>query len=529
MGQLTWQVSRPCSTCRPTAVVRPGPREHPGGVRQRPRDRGQHPGVRRAHHRRRRARALPRAHLRRPDRPATSYAELSTSPRRLAPIATLADLIDLLVRRGAERADEVGLNIETKFDVLHPDEGAPRASASSRPCLAVLTGTAVLERTSVQSFDWAVLRLVRAADPRIALNALTNTDYLEVDQPGASPWLGGLDIDDFDDSVPAAVSALGFDAISPSHTILTPGDGRGGARGRAAGAAVHRRRPTDSMRRLVEIGVDGMITNRPDLLREVLAVDGPTTAPPPTPPDSLSDRLTEPTPQQTRRALARAERGAALDLDEATVLLSARGEDLDRLCAVAARVRDAGPGRCRPARGGDLLAQGVHPGHPAVPRPLPLLHVRRPPRAISRATGTRRTSPPTRSSRSPARVPSSAAPRRCSPSATGPRTAGPRREEWLRRAGLRLHARLRPRDGDPGARGDRAAAPPQPRRHVVGGDEPAQAGLPLDGDDARDHLASALRGRRARPTSARPTRTPTSACGCSRTPAGSRSRSPPAC
>jgi FO synthase len=48
------------------------------------------------------------------------------------------------------------------------------------------------------------------------------------------------------------------------------------------------------------------------------------------------------TPQQTRRALARAERGAALDLSEATVLLAARGEDLDRLCTVAARVRDAG-------------------------------------------------------------------------------------------------------------------------------------------------------------------------------------------
>jgi FO synthase len=49
-----------------------------------------------------------------------------------------------------------------------------------------------------------------------------------------------------------------------------------------------------------------------------------------------------PTPQQLRRALARVERGAALDLDEATVLLAATGEDLDRLTAAAARVRDAG-------------------------------------------------------------------------------------------------------------------------------------------------------------------------------------------
>ncbi|MDP3969145.1 MAG: bifunctional FO biosynthesis protein CofGH [Nocardioides sp.] len=49
-----------------------------------------------------------------------------------------------------------------------------------------------------------------------------------------------------------------------------------------------------------------------------------------------------PTPQQVRRALARAERGAALDPSEATALHAARGEDLERLCAVAARVRDAG-------------------------------------------------------------------------------------------------------------------------------------------------------------------------------------------
>ncbi|MBF4161725.1 bifunctional FO biosynthesis protein CofGH [Nocardioides acrostichi] len=52
--------------------------------------------------------------------------------------------------------------------------------------------------------------------------------------------------------------------------------------------------------------------------------------------------LGRPTPQQLRRALARVERGAALDIDEAAVLLAATGSDLDRLTAAAARVRDAG-------------------------------------------------------------------------------------------------------------------------------------------------------------------------------------------
>jgi FO synthase len=49
-----------------------------------------------------------------------------------------------------------------------------------------------------------------------------------------------------------------------------------------------------------------------------------------------------PTPQQIRRALARAERGAALDVAETTALLAASGEELDRLTAAAAKVRDAG-------------------------------------------------------------------------------------------------------------------------------------------------------------------------------------------
>src|SRR5881394_483116 len=43
-----------------------------------------------------------------------------------------------------------------------------------------------------------------------------------------------------------------------------------------------------------------------------------------------------------RRALARADAGKALDATEAEVLLQARGEQLDALCRVAARVRDAG-------------------------------------------------------------------------------------------------------------------------------------------------------------------------------------------
>ena len=43
-----------------------------------------------------------------------------------------------------------------------------------------------------------------------------------------------------------------------------------------------------------------------------------------------------------RRALARARDGKALDVGEASVLLHARGDDLDTLLTYASRVRDAG-------------------------------------------------------------------------------------------------------------------------------------------------------------------------------------------
>jgi FO synthase len=45
-------------------------------------------------------------------------------------------------------------------------------------------------------------------------------------------------------------------------------------------------------------------------------------------------------PRQVRRALARADAGKALSLDEATPLMAARGEELDRLMGLAARLRD---------------------------------------------------------------------------------------------------------------------------------------------------------------------------------------------
>src|SRR5213080_1399638 len=50
------------------------------------------------------------------------------------------------------------------------------------------------------------------------------------------------------------------------------------------------------------------------------------------------------TAQALRRALARAESGKALSLDETEALASARGDDLERLMALASYLRELGRG-----------------------------------------------------------------------------------------------------------------------------------------------------------------------------------------
>ncbi|HEY5853922.1 MAG TPA: bifunctional FO biosynthesis protein CofGH [Aldersonia sp.] len=57
---------------------------------------------------------------------------------------------------------------------------------------------------------------------------------------------------------------------------------------------------------------------------------------------TAATRASLPTPAAMRRALRRARDGATLNVDEAEVLLAARGDDLADLCRSAARVRDAG-------------------------------------------------------------------------------------------------------------------------------------------------------------------------------------------
>lgn len=191
-----------------------------------------------------------------------------------------ADVLALVAERGA---DEVGLNVEIKYDATAPSEGATRDVFVE--LLVDMVGRAGLTpRTSVQSFDWGALKMVRRADPAMRLNLLLNPTYLRDVGSAPSPWLDDVRLADFGDDPVATAAALGFNAVSPIHgrpyrsgvgdpayrPVVTP---ELVEHAHLLGLRVVPYVVDDpaTMGHFVDLGVDGLITDYPDRLRAVLA------------------------------------------------------------------------------------------------------------------------------------------------------------------------------------------------------------------------------------------------------------------
>jgi len=191
-------------------------------------------------------------------RPDCGYAKLfpDQRPHDGAMIPTLADA--LRIDPGA------CFNIELKTFPLHPGlavDGVAMADA----VVAVADRLGAAHRISVQSFDWRGPRHLRRVRLDIGLSWLTRAAILEA----ARIWWDGPHPSDFAGSVPRAVAAEGGPCWGPDYADLTE---ETIAEAHALGLRVVPwtvNLPED-MRRLIGWGVDGLITDRPDLARRVL-------------------------------------------------------------------------------------------------------------------------------------------------------------------------------------------------------------------------------------------------------------------
>jgi glycerophosphoryl diester phosphodiesterase len=212
--------------------------------------------------------------------PDSKYARRFPEQEGLDGIA-IPPLAAVLARAEALSGGTMRYNIETKISPLAPDE-SPAPEAFAAALVEAVRSAGVAGRTTIQSFDWRTLRVSQDLAPEIATSYLTAEqswlDNIERGRPGASPWTAGFDVDDFEGSVPRMIAEAGGRIWSPFYRDLREVDLREAGRLGLAVLPYTVNDPAD-MATLIELGVDGLITDYPDRLRRVMAEKGMTLPP----------------------------------------------------------------------------------------------------------------------------------------------------------------------------------------------------------------------------------------------------------
>jgi glycerophosphoryl diester phosphodiesterase len=208
-------------------------------------------------------------------RPGSAYAARFPAQQAVdgERIPRLADVLGLVRTRGRGR---VRVAVEVKTFPERPQlTAAPEPLA--RALEQTLTGTGSASLVSIMAFDWRVLAAVQRLMPQVPTVALTEQqpgeDTVRIGSARASPWLGGLDPERFGGSVVRLVQASGAGAWGPDYRDL---DARLIEQAHALGLRVVPwtvDEPAD-MERLLGFNVDGMTTDRPDVLRALLERKG---------------------------------------------------------------------------------------------------------------------------------------------------------------------------------------------------------------------------------------------------------------
>jgi glycerophosphoryl diester phosphodiesterase len=206
-------------------------------------------------------------------RPGSAYAAQFPGQRAIPDtrIPTLSEVIALVRASGDTH---VRLNIEIKIDPHHPRESLD-PDRFVAIVLALLRHEHFESRVMIESFDWRSLLLVRRLAPQIPTVYLTTQTGHEptVYSDRASIWTAGFSPGEYGGSVVRAVKAAGGRIWSPYYRDL---DARSIAEAHLLGVAVIAWTVNDAqeMADLIDMGVDGIISDRPDVLRTVGAAKG---------------------------------------------------------------------------------------------------------------------------------------------------------------------------------------------------------------------------------------------------------------
>lgn len=183
-------------------------------------------------------------------------------------IPTLSEVIDLIRAHN----DSVELWIEIKTSPAEP-QASSQPEDVANALVDLLRQEKFDKKVKILSFDWRALVQVQQKAPDIPTVFLTHTsarmDTIQRGRPGPSPWTAGLDIDQHGGSIPALVAAAGGRYWAPRYNQITLEDI---AEAHRQGIGVFAWTPDkeENLRHCIGLGVDGIITNRPDRLIAIL-------------------------------------------------------------------------------------------------------------------------------------------------------------------------------------------------------------------------------------------------------------------
>jgi len=185
---------------------------------------------------------------------------------------TFAELAALVTASGGA----VRLNIETKIDPTRPDDTVD-AATFARLAVDAIRDAGLARRVTLQSFDWRTLVEAKRRMPDLPTACLSietaGNDTVAPRGDAPSPWTAGFDLRRYDGSVPKLAHAVGCTIWSPFWRNATR---ERIADAHALGLTVLPWTVNDAadMRALIDAGADGLITDYPDRLRDVMKAKG---------------------------------------------------------------------------------------------------------------------------------------------------------------------------------------------------------------------------------------------------------------
>ena len=199
---------------------------------------------------------------------ASKYPEQVPSDGERVPL--LREVIHLLHQAGRT---SVQLWIEIKTSPEMPNKTMPPETIVEN-VVAVLQEEAFMQRVKILSFDWRVLVHLQKIAPSIPTIYLTSDtkqfSAASFRNPWESDWTAGFDIGKHEGSIPQTILAAGGRWWAPKYTQLNAKQVKEAHR---LGLFVAAWTPdsTPALKKMIKMGVDAIITNRPDRLKQIVS------------------------------------------------------------------------------------------------------------------------------------------------------------------------------------------------------------------------------------------------------------------